>query len=114
MSEQEKMDRLLREAMGATPTPGLSDGFEERLTRKLRQHRLDATGRLTMIVYTLLALAASIGVMRAQAIAWSTIANAIVVPLLLVLALQTHPHILRRWVLHVNRRLNSQHPQRPL
>jgi hypothetical protein len=82
MSEQEKMDRLLRQSMSATPQPGLSSSFDPRLARRLRPRRLTKTGRIVMILYTLAALAISILAMRSESIHWLVMAAALVLPMM--------------------------------
>jgi hypothetical protein len=96
MSEQEKMDRLLRQVMAATPTPNLSSAFDQRLMKQLRPRRLDSTGRLAMTAYALLALTVSIWVMREQGIDWSATAIAVLAPLILALAVQRRHSYLRK------------------
>ena len=86
MSEQEKMDRLLREAM-SSPPPTLSPGFNERLLKRARPRRLRPGGRLVLAGYALAALAVSIWAMRSQSIEWTLIVAAVVVPLLIIATL---------------------------
>jgi hypothetical protein len=88
MSEQEKMDHLLRQMMAGEPQPALSSSFDRRLERRLRPARLNSTGRLLMAVYAVLALTVSIWVMRSQGIGWSTTAIAIVASVILGTGLQ--------------------------
>ena len=91
MSEQEKMDRLLRNAMAEAQAPSLSSAFDQRLMKQLRPRRLDSTGRLAITAYALLALTVSIWVMREQAVDWSTIAISVLAPLALAFAIQSRP-----------------------
>jgi hypothetical protein len=102
MSEQEKMDQLLRGMMTATPPPGLSSAFDQRLKRRLRPRRLNSTGRWIMAAYALFTLVVSIWAMRSQSIGWSLIGIAILAPLLLAVAIQyrQRPRTARRPAFH--------------
>lgn len=88
MSEQDRMDRLLREMMAITPPPCLSSGFEQRLRKRLGARRLDSAGRWILTGYGIIALILSIWVMRSQSIDWSLVAIAIVVPLSVATVIQ--------------------------
>lgn len=88
MSEQDKIDGLLRRSMGAVPAPQLSAKFEQRLAKRLRPRRLSLGGRWAMGVYALLAVLISVWVMRSAAIHWFPMALAIVAPLLLAVVVQ--------------------------
>jgi hypothetical protein len=88
MPEQDGMDRLLRQSMMATPAPKLSSGFDARLAKRLRPRRLNRAGRITMAIYTMLALIVSVGVMRAESIHWILAAISILVPLTVVAVVQ--------------------------
>lgn len=87
MSEQERMDRWLREALSAVPQPGLSPQFEQRIARQVRPRRLTPRGRSVMVLYTAAAIAASIWTMRSASIDWSLVAVALMLPLLVVAVL---------------------------
>jgi hypothetical protein len=86
---QETMDRLLHRAMGASPPPQLSPGFDRRLARRLAPRRLSPSGRRVLASYSVAALAASVWVMRSASIGWPLVATAILVPLL-ILAMVYH------------------------
>jgi hypothetical protein len=88
MSEQERMDHLLRETLAATPQPSLSSAFDQRLKKRLQPRRLRPGGRWIMIMYTAFTLIVSIGTMRSQSIGWGVIAIAILAPLVLAVAVQ--------------------------
>ncbi len=88
MSEQEKMDSLLRGMMASAAAPSLSLGFDQRLKKRLRPRRLSSAGRMIMGLYAVLTLVVSVWAMRSQSIAWSLIAIAIIAPLFLVVATQ--------------------------
>ena len=88
MSEQEKVDRSLRQSMGALPPPSLSSTFDQRLMKRLRPRRLSSAGRLAMTLYAVLALVLSVWVMRREAIDWIPIVIAILAPLILGAAVQ--------------------------
>ena len=86
MSEQETMDRLLRESMAADAPPSLSPAFERRLAKRLRRRTLDSKGRLVMALYSLIALAVSVWTMRRGPFGWVPTAVAILVPLAIAAA----------------------------
>lgn len=81
MSEQEKMDQWLRQAMSAELPPTVSPGFDDRLAKRLRPRRLHPSGRLVLACYALVALTISVWAMRSQSIEWSLVAISIAVPL---------------------------------
>jgi hypothetical protein len=84
MSEQEPMDRLLRQSMSTGPLPRLSPDFDRRLANRLRpRRRLNSRGRVIMTIYTLAGLIASVWMMRSQSIGWLPIAVAITAPLVI-------------------------------
>lgn len=84
MSEQENMDRLLREMMAATPPPSLSSDFDRRIAKEVRPRGLNSIGRRVMIAYAMLALILSVWAMRHQSISWSFVSILISVPLVVV------------------------------
>ena len=63
MSEQDPVDRWLREAMAADE-PRLSSSFDARLARRLKPRRLTPTARLLLLAYIVAAVAVSILAMR--------------------------------------------------
>jgi hypothetical protein len=81
MSEQEAMDRLLRQAMESDASPTLSWAFDERLARRLRPPSLSAARRWLLAGYSVAALGVSVWTMRGESLAWGVIAVAIVLPL---------------------------------
>ena len=84
MSEQDKMDALLREAMGRMPPPDLPSAFDRKLAERLQPQGLSASGRWIMGIYALLGFVVCIGVMRNQSIDWLPIGIAILAPLAVV------------------------------
>src|SRR5262245_59639011 len=85
MSEQEKMDTLLRRTMSVEPPPRLSSQFDQRLAKRLRRpRRLDSFGRWVMILYAILATVLSVAVMRSQSLGWISIAVAVLAPLVII------------------------------
>jgi hypothetical protein len=88
MTEQERMDRLLRQSMGALPSPALSAAFDRRLAKRLRPRRLGSAGRLAMTLYAVLAFGVSVCVMQRAGVSWIAITIAIVAPLTLVATVQ--------------------------
>jgi hypothetical protein len=83
MSEPDDMDRLLSRAL-STPVPELPAGFDRRLMRQVRPRRLGAQGRVALALYGLPAIAISVWTMRVEAIEWTLVAAAVVVPVALV------------------------------
>jgi hypothetical protein len=77
MTEQDKMDQWLREAMSGS-APHLSDAFDARLEKQLRPRRLTATGRLVMAAYVLAALFVSAWALRNAALDWTVVAAVLV------------------------------------
>ena len=63
MSEQDHVDRWLREAMAADE-PRLSSSFDARLARRLKPARLTPTARLVLLAYIVAAVAVSVLAMR--------------------------------------------------
>ena len=63
MSEQDHVDRWLREAMAADE-PRLSSSFDARLAKCLKPARLTRTGRLVLLAYLVAAIAVSVMAMR--------------------------------------------------
>lgn len=96
MSEQERMDHWLNEALSTVPRPELSPRFDDRIARRIRPRRLTARGRVFMALYTAVAAAVSIWTMRSAAIDWSLVAVAIVIPLLVVAAVGRRAFIVVR------------------
>ena len=88
MSEQEKMDEMLREAMGALPTPSLPADFDKRVMKGVRPRRLDVRGRWAMGGYVVVALVLAIWTMREGGMDWGVIAIAVIAPLGLALGVQ--------------------------
>jgi hypothetical protein len=88
MSEQERMDHLLREMMAGARVPSLSSAFDQRMKRRLRPRHLDSAGRWLMTAYAILALIISIWAMRSQSIDWSLVVIAILAPLIVAAVVQ--------------------------
>ena len=65
MSEQDHVDRWLREAMAADE-PRLSSSFEARLARRLKPARLTPTARLVLLAYIVAAVAVSVLALRTR------------------------------------------------
>ena len=63
VSEQDHVDRRLREAMAADE-PRLSSAFDARLARRLEPRRLTPTARLEVLAYIVAAVAVSVLAMR--------------------------------------------------
>jgi hypothetical protein len=70
MSEQERMDSLLRQAMTAVPPPSLSPNFDRQLAKRLRAQGLSRTGRLVLAAYAVFALLVSVWALRPLPPAW--------------------------------------------
>ena len=85
MTEDERMDQLLRRAM-ATEPPELRSDFDAQLARRLRPKGLGRAGRLLLAAYALVALAVTVWVMRSVSLDWTLVAAA-VVPVAIVAAL---------------------------
>jgi hypothetical protein len=80
--DQEKMDALLRQSMAQTPVPTLSPGFDRKLEKRLRTPAgLGFRARLTLALYAVAALVLSVWIMRYEAVDWSLVILAVVVPL---------------------------------
>jgi hypothetical protein len=84
MSEQDKMDALLREAMGRIPPPALPSAFDRKLAEQLQPRGLSASGRWILALYALLGFIVCIWVMRNQSVDWLPIGIAILAPLAVV------------------------------
>jgi len=84
MSDQENMDRLLRQVLSATPAPGLSSTFERRLSSRVKPARLDHSGRLVLAIYSALALLGSVLMMRMESLAWTSVVISVLLPLVVV------------------------------
>ena len=63
MTEQDHVDRWLREALAADE-PRLSSSFDARLARRLKPRRLTPTARLVLLAYVVAAIAVSVLAMR--------------------------------------------------
>ena len=92
--DSDGMDALLREAMGSDTRPSLPPTFDQRLARRLHPRRLSPKGRRLLVLYALAASGLSVLVMRSQALEWSLIISTVVVPILIVAAVQRR-HALR-------------------
>jgi hypothetical protein len=77
MSEQQKMDAWLREAMSGG-APVLSAAFDTQLAKRLRPRRLTARGRVLMAAYTVAALLFSVWALRNAALEWPFVVAALV------------------------------------
>lgn len=91
MSEHERIDRLLAQALSA-PVPELSPDFDRRLAARRRARQMSPRGRVVLGSYAALALALSTWTMRHAAIEWSVVGAATLIPLTLVVL------ACRRWV----------------
>jgi hypothetical protein len=80
MSDQERMDRWLRDAMAAGE-PRLSSAFDARLAKRLRPRRLSSIGKLVMAVYIVAAIAISVWTLRRVPLEWSVGAVALLAPI---------------------------------
>jgi hypothetical protein len=76
MTDDERMDLLLRRAMSAGPPEPPSD-FDARLARRLRARGLGRTGRLLLAAYALVALGVTVWVMRGASLDWTLVAAAV-------------------------------------
>ena len=86
MSDQERMDRLLSQAMSA-PVPTLSPDFDRRVLKHVQKRRLSKPGMLALVLYAAFAIVISVWTMREAAIGWNLIAASALVPLVVVAAL---------------------------
>ena len=79
------IDNLLRRSMAA-PVPSLPPGFDQRVTRGLRQRSpmLDRYRRILLAGYGLTSVVVSAVVMRGQGLDWGAIAVMILGPLAVV------------------------------
>ena len=66
----ERVDRMLRQAMATSPAPMLSARFDERLSQRLPTRRLRDRRRTGLTAYALTAIAISVGLMWWAAIDW--------------------------------------------
>jgi hypothetical protein len=84
MSDQERMDQILRTSMSAGPRPPeLSSHFEEKLAARLRPpRRLSGLGRMALAAYTATALALALWTMQAESLEWFVAVPAILVPVI--------------------------------
>ena len=82
------IDNLLRRSMAA-PVPSLSQDFDQRLMRKLRQgsQPRDRYRRILIAGYGLTSVVASAVVMRGQGMGWGAIAVMTLAPIALVAVL---------------------------
>jgi hypothetical protein len=101
MSEQDGMDRLLREATASQSVPNLSPAFERRLAKSIRPARLKPAARLVMILYVVAAVTISIWLLRGQPLAdvWLAATAVVLVPLSMMWAeklTREDPSLLRR------------------
>jgi len=97
MSEHDdSIDGLLRRTLGSRPAPALSAGFDRRLGRRLRPPALTARGRRLLVAYAVVALALSVGVLRAATLPWQLAVGAVLVPLAVVGAVLPHRRLVRR------------------
>lgn len=79
MSEQDRMDQLLSQAMSA-PVPTLSSDFDRQLTRRMPT-RLDRRRRLVLVAYSVVALVVSLWSMLAVGLGWTMVAGFVILPL---------------------------------
>ena len=84
MTDDERMDQQLRQAMAIEP-PELPSDFDARLTKRLRPRGLGRAGRLLLAAYALVALGVTVWVMRSVSLDWTLVAAA-VVPVAIVAA----------------------------
>jgi hypothetical protein len=80
MHDDEMMEQLLRDAMTAD-TPHLSPGFDARVLRRVRPRRLTSIGRAVIAAYVVVAVAATVWLMRDVQTTWIIAAVAIGTPL---------------------------------
>src|SRR5262245_25203669 len=79
MHDDEMMDGLLRDAMTAE-APRLSPGFDARVLRRVRPRRLTSIGRAALAAYVVVAVAATVWLMRDVQTTWIVAAVAIGTP----------------------------------
>jgi hypothetical protein len=79
MHDDEMMDALLRNAMTAD-APRLSPGFDARVLRRVRPRRLTPIGRAVIAAYVVVAVAATLWLMRDVQTTWIVAAVAIGTP----------------------------------
>lgn len=86
---EDDMDRWLRRSM-ATPIPGLSPDFDQRLMGEaLRSaYHVDRYRRLVLIGYALVSVVVCAVLMRGQGLGWGAIAGMILAPLALIAAVR--------------------------
>ena len=64
MNDDELMDELLKDAMGAEAPPQLSPAFEATLMRRVSPRRLTSVGRVVIIAYAVIAAAVTVWLLR--------------------------------------------------
>jgi hypothetical protein len=79
MHDDDAMDQLLRDALGAD-APQLSPAFDARVMRRVRPRRLTPMGRVVIAVYIVVAAATAVWLMRDLRMEWIAAAVAIGVP----------------------------------
>ena len=87
MSEEERIERLLRRTAAAWGQPAPQPDFERRVMWRLRPRRLSRARRLVMALYALLALAVSVWAMRSEAFDWDVVVLSILLQVVAVLFL---------------------------
>lgn len=92
MTEQESMDRLLRQTLTGDTTPTLSPTFDQRLTGRLQPCHLSPKSRAILTGYSLIGTGVSIGAMHQTGLPWFVILLATLFPLGIV-AILLHKHI---------------------
>ncbi len=96
MSEHDdSIDGLLRRTLGSHPAPALSVGFDRRLARRLRPRTLTLRGRRLLLAYAVVAIALSVGVLRAAPLPWPLAVGAFLVPLAMVATVLPPRRLLR-------------------
>lgn len=78
--QDDGFEALLRQSLESSPPPELPPTFNDRIAARLRPRRLDAGARRTLRLYTLAAIALSVGVMASLGVPWHLIAVALAVP----------------------------------
>jgi hypothetical protein len=86
MSEQDKMDQMLRQSMARVPMPDLSSDFNKHLQRRLHPQRLSQGRRLILVLYTVISLLTSFWFMRLESIDWLIGMIAVATPITIVCA----------------------------